>query len=117
MNNESLDFLTQRCVDFVNETVFKYNHIKQNLPADKSINLVCFVGNEKYDVYSIRPCKGGGISISTKTDDGIIAAVFAQLEQIYFSAEVCDKKTDEHPRNIGLKALWETSGLLTGKNE
>jgi hypothetical protein len=47
--------------------------------------------------------------------DGTICAVFAPLEQIYFSAEVSDKKTDALPRDIpmGVLELGKESGVLS----
>jgi len=97
-----------RGVKLVDETVFQYKYIKQKITKDQSINLVCFIGQRKFDVYSLRPCKNDIICVSSKTDDGTVFAIFAPIEQISFSIEIYNKKTKEPAREIGFKAIWET---------
>lgn len=73
--------------------------------------MLCHFGDNSIDVYSLKPCKGGLISVTTKYDDKTAALIYLPFEKFHFSIEISDSKSDEPPREIemGFHTLWAKS--------
>ena len=94
---------TPRGSELVMHVLGEYRHMVKSVRADQSVNLVCCVGGQVFDVYSIGKF-GDILSIAGKAEDGTEFKTYAPIELVSFTIIVSNKVKAGPPREIGFFA-------------
>jgi len=80
-----------------------YKFLKTQLKPDQTINLVCFVGGQVFDVFSAS-AEDRFLEITSQDADGGTHIITTPFELIAFDIIISKKTNDVPPREIGFKA-------------
>jgi len=90
----------------VKAVLLEYNVVKRNTQkSGQSVNLICSVGQQQFDVYNIGVRGSDFVSVLGKTEDGTEFKTIAPVEQVSFTIVLSKKFTPEPPREIGFEAI------------
>jgi hypothetical protein len=98
-----------RSNDFLRQVVANYKFLAKHLSADKSINLICYVGEKPVpDVVLLTAFSDSAVELLCQTGTTLESRIYTTIDKLYLEILIWEKKPeDPPPREIGFKAIME----------